>query len=336
MKLTNIKSGQGWNALILFMGMFFCMGVQAATEPSSPVESTAIFARVGEEIVTKNEYLVAYQAGVRDKFYHGKPNNAELAKFRSDIENKLIEGALLVQEAKKRKLKPDNDAVEQKLAMLDAKNRANPKWQSVRDGILVQAREKYEKESLRSKLEMQVRDVPEANDKQLQDYYDRHPKEFTAPDQMRVSLIMLRVDPGSTKETWKTAGQFATGLLDELKKGADFAEMAKKYSDDRGSAEQGGDMGYLHGGMLGGLAEHAVSKLKPGELTDVVTFMEGVGIMKLTEHHVGKVNKFEDVKARVAKLWAEEEGERRYKALIKQLRASAEIHINKSLFSEKK
>jgi len=335
-KLTYIKSVQGWNALILFVGMFFCMGLQAATEPSGTEDEADIFARVGEEVVTKNEYLVAYQAGVRDKFYHGKPSNAEFEKFRKGIENKLIEGALLVQEAKKRKLKPDSDMVEQKLAMLDSKNSANPKWQNVRDRILVQARAKYEKESLRSKLESQVRDVPEPTEKQLKEFYSSNSKEFTAPDQIRVSLIMLKVDPGSDKETWRKAGEFATGLLEQLKKGADFADMAKRYSDDRGSAEQGGDMGYLHGGMLGGLAEHAVMKLKPGELTDVVTFMEGVGILKLTEHQIGKVNKLEDVATRAANLWREDEGERRYKALIKQLRADAEIHINKSLFSKNK
>ena len=333
MKLTNTESSQGWHTLILLMGMFFSMGLQAAPEQLNSEKSSEIFARVGEEIVAATDFFMAYQVGKRDKFYHGKPSETERTEFISGIQKKLIEAALLVQEARKRKLEPDNDVVEHKLATLDSKNMDNPRWKDVRDSILIKAREKYEKESLKSKLEMLVRDVSEPDDKQLQEYYAGHRKEFTAPDQLRVSLIMLRVDPGSEPGIWKAAGDFALNLIEELKNGADFAETANKYSDDRESAEIGGDMGYLHGGMLGGLAEHHVTKLKPGEMTDVVTFMEGVGILKLVSREVGKVNKLDDVRSRAGQLWSAEESDRRYNALIKKLKDETDIYINKAIIS---
>ncbi len=331
-KATKNETSLVWSVVILLVGFCVSMNASAADNKSGVTEAQQFFAKVGELVITQRDFNIAYMAASKNKFYHGKPSESEVANFQREVGEKLIADALLVQEAKRRKLSPDSLVVEQKLEKLDERNAGNPAWQKVREQVLIDARVKYEEVSLRDKLDQIVRDVPAPNEKQLREYYSSHKKAFTAPDQLRVSLIMLKVDPGSTKETWQAAGKFAEDLIKQLKEGADFSEIAKKYSDDRQSAEQGGDMGYLHGGMLGGLAEQAVLKLKPGELTDVVSFMEGVGILKLTEHKIGKLNDFNEVKARIDDLWRKEEGERQVKVLIAQLRKGSEVYVNDSLY----
>ncbi|MBI3221978.1 MAG: peptidylprolyl isomerase [Nitrosomonadales bacterium] len=118
----------------------------------------------------------------------------------------------------------------------------------------------------------------------------------------------------------------------QTRSGADFAEYAKKYSDDRGSAEQGGDMGYLHGGMLAGSAAEAVSKLKVGEISEPSLLLEGVGVFKLIDRKDAKLNTFDAVKGRATELLINEEAERAWKDLIAQLRKKTSITVDESHF----
>jgi peptidyl-prolyl cis-trans isomerase C len=180
-------------------------------------------------------------------------------------------------------------------------------------------------------LEKLVRNVPPPSVKQLRKYYAAHPEKFTPPPQQRVSTILLRMDPGAPNTDWQKANEEAQDLVKRLRAGEDFAELARQYSGDS-TAEEGGDMGYLHEGMLPGLPAATVSKLQPGETSDPVNLMEGVAIFRLTERKQPGISSFEASRQRVRELWLTEQSEIAWNSLIARLKKNTPVQVDESRF----
>lgn len=294
---------------------------------ATPVVDTPVFATVGKVIITQREFDVAFIAAARAKFYHGKPPDAEIAVLQRAVGDKLVANILLLREAKRRKLKPDAAAVKQKLEQHEQRYRDNEQWKQARAQELPRLTRQWQEENLLSQLEKLVRKVADPGDKQLREFYDAHLDKFTAPEQQRVSIILLKVDPSSPKERWEEALAEGKDLTARLRAGGDFAEFAREHSGDS-SAEEGGDMGYLHSGMLAEVAQEWVNKLKPGEISDPITLMEGVAIFRLTERMPSQLNSFEEVKERARGLWLTEQSELAWTSLIAQLKKKTSLRIN--------
>lgn len=316
---------------VLSIMSVFSMQVQAA-EGKRPgaVKADGVFAKVGDVVITYREYNAQFTAANRGVFYHGKPPEATVAKLQREMADTLVNNVLLVAEAKRRKLQPED--VSDLVKRFEQQNADNPKWEDVKERAIASVTKQAEETSLRQVLEKQVRDVPTPTEKQVYEYYKTHPEKFTEPERLRVSIILLNVDP-SDPSAWDPAHQRGAELTKELRAGADFAEYAIKYSGDVETADQGGDMGYLHGGMLTGLAAETVDKLKVGEISDPVGMMEGVAIFKLADRKEAKLNSFDAVKARAAELLVLDEGESAWKNLIAKLRKKTKITIDESGFA---
>ncbi|MFZ1080921.1 MAG: peptidylprolyl isomerase, partial [Candidatus Kryptoniota bacterium] len=89
--------------------------------------------------------------------------------------------------------------------------------------------------------------------------------------------------PKQSEKARADAYSEAKAILDSLRNGADFAEFAKKYSQDPGSASSGGDLGWANRGQFVLEFEHAVYALKPGEISDIVETQFGLHIIQLVE-----------------------------------------------------
>lgn len=312
----------------LSLSAFHLQATAADKEGTQAVQP--LYAKVGEVDITQRQFDSAYAQAASKKFYHGKPPEAEVSALRDEIGEKLITNALLLIEAKKIKLKPDDKVVNQKLKQFEQRNAGNPNWKKMREGAIPALTRAYEEQNLRYQMEERARKVKSPTEKQLKQYYSAHKDKFTEPEQVSVSLILLKVDPTSTKETWESAREFGRGLIKQINEGADFAELARKYSGDKDTADQGGNMGYLHGGMMSGLPELIVKGLKAGEISDVSNLMEGVAIFKLNERIEPKLNNFDQVKERVQALWVEEEKERVWKSFIAKLKKETTVKVYES------
>jgi parvulin-like peptidyl-prolyl isomerase len=298
--------------------------------PKKPKRSP-IYAKVGNMSVTWLDYESEYASQASKKFYHGKPSEAMIAEFQREIGDTLVTNAMLVQEAKRRKLKPDSEEVNQKLAQFEQRFAQDPNWPKARARVLPIITVRLQNESLRSQLEERVRNVPPPSEKQLRKYYEAHPEKFTSPPQTRVSIILLRVDPSAPDADWQKAIEEGQNLVKRARNGEDFATLARDYSGDV-TAEDGGDMGYLHEGMLPGLPAQTVSKLQPGEISDPVTLMEGVAIFRLTERKLAEINSFKSVRERARELWLAEKSENAWNSLIAKLKKSTPVQIDESRF----
>jgi parvulin-like peptidyl-prolyl isomerase len=314
--------------LTLFIsGMLFCATADAAKQAGKHTP----FATVDDVTITWQEYRNAYVSESNTKFYHAKPTEDQLAAFEREVANKLVANALLVKEAKRRNLKPDSAAVEQGLQKYEQRFATDPNWPKARNRVLPIITKRLQNENLVSQLEELVRNVPPPNTKQQRQYYDAHPDKFTSPPQPRVSVILLRVDPGGSEDDWNKAMEEGEGLVKRIRAGEDFAALARDYSGDS-SAEEGGDMGYLHAGMLPGLPEETVAKLKPGETADPIKLLEGVAIFRLVDRIQPAPSSFEASQQRVSELWLKEQSDLAWNSLIAKLKKKAKIHVDESRF----
>lgn len=122
----------------------------------------------------------------------------------------------------------------------------------------------------------------EASRKEVEDFYDTFKDSLgIVPDKYHISHIFQNPKTGDRVKT--KAREFAQFLLDSLKKGADFDELAKKYSDDPGSASQGGDLGFVKRGVFYPEFEAAAFALMPNQMSTLIESPVGFHIIQLLE-----------------------------------------------------
>jgi len=133
------------------------------------------------------------------------------------------------------------------------------------------------------------------SDAEIQKYYHRHLAEYDVPEQVKVSHILIRVPKDADEATKAKKKQLAEQVLADAKAGKDFAELARKYSDDKASVSKGGDLGYFTRGTMVADFEKAAFALQPGAISDVVETPFGFHIIKAEGYIEAGVKPLEDV-----------------------------------------
>lgn len=118
--------------------------------------------------------------------------------------------------------------------------------------------------------------------KEVEEFYDSFKDSLgIVPD--KYTLAHIFQNPKTGEQIKKKAKDLAQSLLDTLKKGADFAELAKKFSSDQGSASQGGDLGFVKRGVLVPEFEAAAYSLSQNQISGIVETQFGYHIIQLLE-----------------------------------------------------
>ncbi|HYL93561.1 MAG TPA: peptidylprolyl isomerase [Alphaproteobacteria bacterium] len=178
---------------------------------------------------------------------------------------------------------------------------------------------------------------------QIKAFYDTHQKEMEAPEEIRLSEILISTkttvpeikdakkdatpvqladDPAKVAEAEAHAHQ----LLEELRKGADFAALAKK-SSDGATAAQGGDLGSFKRGELDKNLEAVTFALKPGETTDVIRTRQGFIILKVVDHQAAGVPTLKAAEERIREVIYSEKLQPALRAYLTKLREEAYIDL---------
>jgi len=140
-------------------------------------------------------------------------------------------------------------------------------------------------------------------------------------------VILLSVAPSATGEIWQAAQTEGVDLVERIRGGSDFEELARMHSADP-SARNGGDMGYLHIGMLSGSAQEAVDELDIGTVSEPVQVLEGIAVFRLTDRKEASLQPYSAVSQRAHDLCKREEGERAWGQTIVTLRAQSNISLD--------
>lgn len=221
------------------------------------------------------------------------PEDYKLQLDKSMILDQMISEKLLIQEAKNMGLEEDNDVLEQIKKMTEQ--------------ILVQVL-----------MEREILDKVEVKDEEISEYYEQNKDSFTEKEQVHLYNILLETE------------EEAQDVLEQLKAGKDFSEIAKEKSTGP-SAAQGGDLGYLSKGAIILEIEEVVFALVLEELSEVIKTDFGFHILKITEKKPETIKALEEVKEDIIQTLLPDKQKDAFENLLEELKSKSEIEINEEL-----
>jgi parvulin-like peptidyl-prolyl isomerase len=268
----------------------------AASEPGK-----GVYALVNGTPITYLEYNAELTTLLKQRYYHGRVSEAKAEGVRKELTDRMIDRVLMLQDAEQRGIKPDEKKVEEIIANLDRHGKLKG---NNRDKLISQVRDIEGKRSQINQLKELVRNVPPPTPEEVRAYYDQHLDLFTEPEKMRLSVILVSVDPSSPPGVW----------------------AARQVSGDK-SAAKGGDLGYLHHGMLPRGLEDKVDKFKVGEVVEPIKLLEGMAVFRLEDRIPAIVIPFDRSKDRAEQLLIRDNQDHAWQENIDRLRKTAKIEI---------
>lgn len=142
----------------------------------------------------------------------------------------------------------------------------------------------------------QLRQNIEISDTVLKKQYQENIQQYQVPNQVHVQHILFKT-VGMTDAEVEEVKKKAEDVLKQAKKGGKFDELAKKYSEDPGSKDKGGDLGWIRQGQTVPEFEKTAFSLGPGQISDLVKTQYGFHIIKVLEKQTAHTKPFEEVKA---------------------------------------
>lgn len=118
---------------------------------------------------------------------------------------------------------------------------------------------------------------------EIKRYYEENAAQFSHEKEVRAQHILFRIKPDAPQAEVDKVRDAAAKVLDEAKKGKDFGELAKKYSQDEGTAKKGGELGFFPKKQMEPAFSDAAFSLKPGEISELVRTPYGFHIIKVEE-----------------------------------------------------
>ena len=306
-------------------------------------------AKVNNEVILESDF-----ANVADPFiqqmmmeYGNSLPKAELdskiADMKKKILDRMIEQKLLLQEAKKRDIKPtakDIDdglkTIKDRFAMKDGKavpqDEADADFNAElkkQDLTLAKFKDQLKDEIAVNKLldDEVVAKVPAPAETELKDYYDKNRDKFTEPEKFSVRHILIRVDKNASTKDESVALNKIKEVQKKLKAGGDFAKLAEQYSEDPGSAKNGGDLGDVERGMMVKEFEDVMLKTPVGKTSDIFKTEFGYHILKVDAKKAEQKKSFEEVKDSLTKYITLEKQQDVYEKYVKSLRDKASITV---------
>ena len=167
---------------------------------------------------------------------------------------------------------------------------------------------------------------PKAGEKEWMDFYQKNIDRYQSHLSYRPSHILLVVPKESTPEEVGEIRKKCQRVLEMIRKGEDFGEMALLYSEDASSKDRG-DLGYFKKGELLPAFEKEALRLQTGEISGIVRTNFGFHIIKLLDRKGGGPTPFEEVKERVLADYYEKEMEKAFNQFLTTLKEKSVIEI---------
>jgi peptidyl-prolyl cis-trans isomerase C len=157
-------------------------------------------------------------------------------------------------------------------------------------------------------------------------FYDNNEERFVQPERVKASHILLQVNQNDSEATRAQKKAEVQRILGEIKKGGDFAEMARKFSDCP-SKQQGGDLGFFERGRMDPEFEKAAFGLKTGQMSGVVETQFGYHIIKAVEHSPASTVPFDQAKQNIMQYLTEQQKQQALTTYFDSLRAASNVQI---------
>lgn len=295
-----------------------------------------IIARVNNEIITRSELekarVQAAEEAQQDCSGRCTPEQLQVAveDRQKNALRDLIDESLLAQRGKDMGISVEPDVVKQldqirqqnKLKDLDELEKAVTQeglnWEDFKNNI----RNKIlTREVIRREVGSHI---TIGHDEEMK-YYEEHKKDFVRPEQVALRAIEIKTEGKKESEIPELKAK-AQKLLDRVKEGEDFGELAKRFSDGS-TAQQGGFLGVYKRGELSKELEDMVFKMKRNELTDVIETKQGFLVLQVLEHYDEGEQSFSKVENEIQDHLYSEKMEPAMREYLKTLREQSYVVI---------
>ncbi len=281
------------------------------------------------------------------RLYKGTDIEEKIKEMKKEMLDQMVEEKILRQEAKKQNIIVTKQDIQK--GVDEVKKRFSPennykeyKEELKRQGYTEKGFENDIKEQL---MVMQLIDkeikgkATLPNEAEVKKYYDEHKKELKQDEQVRARHILIRVDEKADLKTQSAALKKIQEVQAKVKKGEDFATLAKEYSEDPGSKENGGDLGFFSKDTMVPEFSKVAFALKTGKVSDVVKTSFGYHLIKVEEAKPAKQLALEDevpvapdkkvkVKEYIQNMLYQQAMEKQFEAWLNELKGKSKIETS--------
>ena len=171
-------------------------------------------------------------------------------------------------------------------------------------------------------------------DKEVEEYYKNNQDEFNVPEKVKVSHILIKVDPKATEKVKEEKKAKAEEILAKAKAGEDFSELVKQYSEDKKTSKRGGVVGFFARGAKEPEFEEAAFKLKKDEISTIILTKKGYHIIKLLDKKEAREKSLEDATNSIKNKLKQEKRTEGYEKLLNDLKAKTQVIIYEDVLTK--
>jgi peptidyl-prolyl cis-trans isomerase SurA len=292
-----------------------------------------IVARVNDDVITLSELqeegLPLFER-LREN-YTGKELEHQVQRAEREFLDQLVLKRLQLQYASQVGITASENEIN--AAFKDVLSRNNLTQEQLvelltREGLTLQDyKDRLREQIVLARLMNQaVRSRVSVDTSEVEAYYQTHRGEFDQAPQARVRHIFFRVDPGTGRPQTDDAQARATRVLQEARNGGDFANLARRYSEDA-TAANGGDLGLIKRGDARPEFEEVIFNMKEGEISEIIRTPNGLHIVKIESFSKGSLRGFSEIKPEIERRLLQEKMEKRFQDWMNELKDKAFIEI---------
>ena len=306
----------------------------AAIAPGSaakpvPAQLPDVVARVNGEDVTRAELDMAVRT-LEQRAQGPLPPDQRDAVYRQVLD-RIIGFHLLAQEARSRKVVAAPWDVDKQLGDIKKQfpnEAAFNQMLQARGMNFAQLRKETEDTlAVNQMLQAEVEPQVKVQDADVKTFFDQNKPRFRQQESVHASHILIRAEEKADVATRTKAKAQANDLLTQLRTGGKFADLAKKFSQDTGSAQNGGDLGFFNRGQMVAPFDQAVFALKPGQMSGVVETPFGYHIIQTHEAKPARDVGFDEAKDQIREYLATQQREQKSQVFVDQLKTKAKISV---------
>lgn len=290
--------------LVLCAGIPDMAGAAPHTDTESKTSEKSTVARVNGTDITQGQFDNALSYQLEMAAMNGvNLGDEQMAELKYQVLGNLIDNELLFQESQRSGIKIEGQEIN------DTYEARKEKAQFKTDAEFEEALKKSNKSiaSYRAEIEHGLAidrfiintfsNNTVVSDSDAENYYSQNPGYFQQPARVRVSHILIRQDSDADQTTQDEATGKIEQALKRVEAGEDFAAVAQEVSEDTGSKDNGGDLGYISKGQVTQSFEDAAFALNKGETSDIVKTGAGYHIIKVTDKTDARTITFEEAKS---------------------------------------
>ncbi len=253
-----------------------------------------------------------------------------LKEVRAQMLDDLVTIKLLGQEARRRKIVTPAKDVDDSVGQLKAQFKSDADfntWLGESGVTQTDVRKRISDELAMDELTKQITGDVTVSDADISAFYRAHPTDFTINAAVKARHILLAVNPNAPAADKEAVRKRAQNLINQLKKGGDFATLAKTYSDDPSNKDIGGELPVFERGRMVKPFEDAAFGAKEGAVVGPIETQYGMHIVKIDKVLPQKVVDYNEVKndPRLRAVILRDKKQEKFDAFVAGLKASAKI-----------